>query len=160
MHTIIHILGRAQGKSRRVNAYRASLLCVRRPRPHTENGPRDTRETRWRGAWTGVRGSSPPVAGGVVPFVPFRLPFRSRRSQTPVPRHRGEQRHNRVYAKGNPYFHDLHTGCINTTTQDRSVDERARYSSPGAASGEARRNWANWVRQHGAPARAGTRAPR
>ena len=31
-----------------------------------------------------------------------------RRSQTPVPRHRGEQRHNRVYAKGNPYFHDLH----------------------------------------------------
>ena len=62
-----------------------------------------TRERRVGGA-LGRAGAR--VRGSVRRSVPTSVP--SRRSQTPVPRHRGEQRHNRVYAKGNPYFHDLH----------------------------------------------------
>lgn len=153
MHTIIHILGRAQGKSRRVNAYRASLLCVREPRPHRKRAPRHERDAL-AGRLDG------PGRAFEVPFVvPFRLPFRLGAPR--LPSHATAANNVIiVFMRRETLIFTISTGCINTTTQDRSVDERARYSSPGAASGEARRNWANWVRQHGAPARAGTRAPR
>ena len=88
MHTIIHILGRAQGKSRRVNAYRASLLCVRRPRPHTENGPRDTRETRWRAGRLDGRSRFVPSGRGrgrSVRSVPTSVPVSALPDSRPTP---------------------------------------------------------------------------